>query len=52
MSDQSTTHGTINTTSSEYERETSMLSAGPEPAIPASKQLQTYAIDNTAIGIH
>jgi len=52
MSDQSTTHGTIHTTSNEHKRETSMPSAGPEPAIPASNQPQTYAIDHTAIGIH
>jgi len=51
MSDQSTTHGTIYTTSNEHERETSIPSAGPVPTIPAKNQPQTYATDHTAIGI-
>jgi hypothetical protein len=32
-------------------RRSSMPSAGFEPVIPAIKQLQTYALDSTAIGI-
>jgi len=51
MSDQPTTHGTIHTTSNEHKRQTSMPSAGLEPAIPASNQPQTYACDHTPIGI-
>lgn len=51
MSEQPTTRGTIYTTSNEHKKQTSMPSAGLEPAIPASNQPQTYAFVYTAIGI-
>jgi hypothetical protein len=34
-----------------YKRQTSMPSAGFEPAIPASERLQTHALDRTATGV-
>jgi hypothetical protein len=39
------------TTHNEQNGETSMISAGYEPAIPAIKRPQTYALDGRATGI-
>ena len=39
------------TTHKKHNRQTSMPSAGFEPAIPAIKRLQTYALDRTATEI-
>jgi hypothetical protein len=50
MSKQPTTHGTTYTQHPKKTRQTSIPSAGLEPAIPASNQPQTYAFDYTAIG--
>jgi hypothetical protein len=36
---------------SEHNRTTALLSAGIEPAIPAVKRLQSYALDREAAGI-
>jgi hypothetical protein len=39
------------TTQTLYKRQTSMPPVGFEPMIPASTQLQTYALDHAATGI-
>jgi hypothetical protein len=39
------------TTHNKHNMQTSIPSAGFEPAIPAAQQLQTYALDGTTTGI-
>jgi len=39
------------TTHNKHNRRTPMPSAGFEPAIPATRRLQTYTLDRTALGI-
>jgi len=46
MSDQHLTGATTYTTSNRHKRRTCMPSAGFKQAIPAVKQLQTYALDH------
>ena len=48
MNDQLVAEAATNTTHHKHKRRTSMPSEGLEPAIPATQQLQTYALDRTA----
>ena len=50
-SDQHVAEAATYTTHSKHKRRTSMPSVGFEPAIPAIKRLQTYALERTATGI-
>ena len=50
-SDQIVEDATTYTTHNKHKKRTSLSLAGFEPAIPAVKRLQTYALDRTAIGI-
>jgi hypothetical protein len=49
-SDQPLAQAAINTTHSKHNRQTSMLTAGFETAIPVSERPQTYALDRAATG--
>jgi hypothetical protein len=51
MGNQVTAQAATYTTHKKHRRRTSIHSVGLEPAIPANKQLQTYALDHMAIGI-
>jgi hypothetical protein len=51
MSDQLVAEAATYETHNKRNRPTSMPSAEFEPAIPAIKRLQTYALDRTATGI-
>jgi hypothetical protein len=51
MSDQLVARAATYTTHNKSKRRTFMPSAGFEPAIPAFKRPQTYALDFTATGI-
>jgi hypothetical protein len=50
-SDQHVAEAATYTTHSKHKTRTSMPSVGFEPAIPAIKRLQTYALERTATGI-
>jgi hypothetical protein len=51
MSDQTVAEAYTYTGQHKHKRKVSMLSAGFEPAIPATKRPQTYAIDPATSGI-
>jgi len=51
MSDQLIAEAAAYASHSEQNRRTALLSAGFEPAIPAMKGLQSYALDREAVGI-
>jgi hypothetical protein len=51
MSDQPVTEASIYTIQHKHKRQTSVPSVGFEPAIPATKLPQTYALDRAATGI-